>query len=139
MGDENLTINESHELYSTIIFKEESYKIQGAIMEVYREMGCGFMESVYQECLEREFSLRGIPYKSHLQLSIKYEDKVLKQFFIPDFVCYDKIILEIKAIQDVGNEHRAQVLNYIHAAGFRLGFLANFGHYPKASIERIVR
>jgi GxxExxY protein len=108
-------------------------------MEFYREMGCGFLESVSQECLEYEFSLREIPYQSHTQLSINYKDRVLKQFYIPDFVCYDKIILEIKAVQDVGSEHRAQVLNYLQVTGLRLGFLVNFGHYPKASIERNVR
>jgi GxxExxY protein len=139
MDDGNMAFYEPHELYSTIIFKEESYNIQGAIIEVHREMGCGFLESVYQECLEHEFSLRGIPFKSHVQLSIKYKDKLLRQCYIPDFICYDKIIVEIKAIQDLANEHRAQVLNYLQATGLRLGFLVNFGHYPKASIERIVR
>ncbi len=127
MSDEKLEINDQKETYGVVLYKE-----------VNREMGCGFLESVYQECLEQDFAFRGIPFQSHLQLSIKYKDRVLNQYYVTDFVCYEKIIVEIKAIQETANEHRAQLLNYLKATGMKLGFLVNFGHYPKASIERIV-
>ena len=119
-----------------IIYKEESYAIQGAIFEVYREMGCGFLESVFQECLEKEFQARNIPFKSQNQTPIYYKGEKLKQKFIPDFICYDKIIVEIKAVKQTAPEHEAQVLNYLKATGFKLGILANFGAYPKATVKR---
>ncbi len=121
-----------------IIFKEESYAIQGAIFEVYRELGCGFLEAVYQECLEKEFKARAIPFKTQVELSLHYKGEILLQKFKPDFICFDKIIVEIKAVKDIGDEHRAQVFNYLKTTGFKLALLVNFGHYPKATIERIV-
>jgi len=119
-----------------IIYQEESYAIQGAIFEVYREMGCGFLESVFQECLEKEFQARNIPFKSQNQTPIYYKGEKLKQKFIPDFICFDKIIVEIKAVKQTAPEHEAQVLNYLKATGFKLGILANFGAYPKATVKR---
>ena len=119
-----------------IIYQEESYAIQGAIFEVYREMGCGFLESVFQECLEKEFQARNIPFKSQNQTPIYYKGEKLKQKFIPDFICFDKIIVEIKAVKQTAPAHEAQVLNYLKATGFKLGILANFGAYPKATVKR---
>lgn len=121
------------------LFKEESYAIRGAVFEVYREMGCGFLESVYQECLENEFSEQGIPFISQPDLQLTYKGKMLQQKYKPDFICYNQIIVELKAVKDLCDEHRAQVHNYLKATGFHLGFLVNFGHYPKVSIERIVK
>jgi GxxExxY protein len=121
-----------------ILFKEESFIIRGAVFEVYREMGSGFLESVYQECLEREFRNRDIPFKSQVELSLFYKGVLLHQTYKPDFICYDKIVVELKAVKETGNEHRAQVFNYLKATGFRLGLLVNFGHYPKATVERII-
>ncbi len=121
-----------------ILFKDECFNIQGAVFEVYRVLGSGFIESVYQECLEKEFILRKIPFKSQVDLSLSYKGEQLAQVFRPDFVCYDQIILELKALKEIGNEHRAQLMNYLKATGFRLGLLVNFGHYPKATVERIV-
>jgi GxxExxY protein len=133
----NAINREIHEKELKILYKEESYAIQGAIFEVYREMGCGFLEAVYQECLEREFSKRQIPFCSQNGLMLKYRGETLQQIFRPDFVCYDKVIVELKAIKDVDNDHRAQVFNYLKATGFGLGQLVNFGHYPRATVERI--
>jgi GxxExxY protein len=121
-----------------ILFKEESFAIQGAIFEVYHEIGAGFLEAVYQECLAKEFQRQNIPFSQQVDLNLKYKGEVLNQTYRPDFICYDKIIVEVKAIKEIGNEHRAQVFNYLKITGFRLGLLANFGHYPRAAVERIV-
>lgn len=138
MFNELLEIHDQKAQYGPILIKEECYKIQGAVFEVYRELGCGFLESVYQECLEREFALQQIPFQSQFQLSLQYKGRALSQYFIPDYVCFEKIIIEIKATPNTGDEHRAQVLNYLKATGLRLGLLVNFGHYPRATVERII-
>lgn len=123
---------------TNLLFKEESYKIAGACFEVYREKGCGFLESVYQECLEIEFRLQSIPFKAQSPLSLEYKHCPLRALFIPDFVCYDRIVVELKAVAELADEHRAQVQNYLKATQFNLGLLVNMGHYPKLQIERIV-
>lgn len=121
-----------------ILYKEECYNIQGAIFEVYKEMGSGFLESVYQECLEIELKSKNIPFLPQEQLKIKYKKEILNQTYKPDFICYDKIIVELKTAKDITDEHRAQVFNYLKATEFRLGIIVNFGHYPKAQVERII-
>jgi GxxExxY protein len=120
-----------------ILFREESYKIVGACFEVYKKMGCGFVEAVYQECLEMEFMSQGIPYRRHSELGILYKGKQINLKYKPDFILFDKIILELKALKDLAPENRAQVHNYLRCTGYRLGLLANFGHYPKLEYERI--
>jgi GxxExxY protein len=121
-----------------ILFKEESYKIVGVCFEVYREKGCGFLEPVYQECMEIELRLQGIPFVAKKPLLLEYKSCPLRSTYEPDFICYEKIVLELKAITELADEHRAQLQNYLKATGLKLGILANFGHYPKAQIERIV-
>lgn len=121
-----------------LLFKDESYKILGACFEVYREKGCGFLEPVYQECLEIEFRLQGIPFEAQKSLALEYKNCPLRSTYQPDFICYGTIILELKAVTDLGDEHRAQVQNYLKATGLKLGLLVNFGHYPKVKAERIV-
>ncbi len=121
-----------------IKYKEESYRIMGVCFEVYRSMGCGFLESVYQECLEIELVSQDIPFQPQADLAIRYKGRLLKQTYIPDFLLFDKIVLEIKAVKELANEHRAQVHNYLRATGFRLGLLVTFGHYPQVEYERIV-
>ncbi|MEO7597967.1 MAG: GxxExxY protein [Opitutus sp.] len=121
-----------------ILYKEESYRIMGACFEVYKENGCGFLESVYQECLEIEFAAQGILFVAHQELSLAYKGIPLKQIYRPDFVCLRKIVVEIKAMSALANEHRAQIHNYLRATGYCLGILANFGHFPKLEYERIV-
>jgi GxxExxY protein len=121
-----------------LIFREESYSIQGAVFEVYREMGCGFLESVYQECLEKELRLRGIPFIAQQELRLFYKGEELKQIYKPDLICFEKIIVELKALREINGEHRSQVLNYLKSTGMRLGLLVNFGCHPKAVVERII-
>ena len=121
----------------TILFKDESYAIQGAIFEVYREMGCGFLEPVYQECLEKELRLRNIPFVSQAELKLTYKGEPLVQTYKPDFICFNQIIVELKAVKEIAPEHKAQVINYLKATGMKLGLLVNFGAYPKATIIRL--
>ena len=113
--------------------------IRGAVFEVYREMGCGFLEAVYQECLEKELRKQNIPFVSQPELELFYKQEKLQQTYKPDLICYDKITVELKAVKEICDEHRAQLHNYLKATGLQLGFLINFGHYPKATIERIVK
>jgi GxxExxY protein len=121
-----------------ICYREECYQIQGAVFDVYREMGCGFLEAVYQECLEKEFSKRGIPFTAHQELKLLYKGEALRQTYVPDFICHDSIIVEIKAVSAITGVHKAQVLNYLKATSMRLGLLVNFGCHPKATVERII-
>jgi len=120
-----------------IIHQEEGYKINGACFEVYKDKGCGFLEDVYQECLEIEFEDQGIPFEAQAPLSLEYKGRSLRKKYIPDFICFGKIIVEIKAVKEITDEHRAQVQNYLKATGYKLGLIVNFGHYPKVQIERI--
>ncbi|MCW5555749.1 MAG: GxxExxY protein [Verrucomicrobiae bacterium] len=122
----------------SIIYKLESYEIMGACFEVYKEKGSGFVESVYQECLEIELADRSIPFRAQSELSLTYKGRPLRSKFKPDFICHEKVVLEIKAVSGLVDEHRAQVQNQLRAAGMKLGLLVNFGHYPKLEYERIV-
>ncbi|WP_221033073.1 GxxExxY protein [Actomonas aquatica] len=121
-----------------VIYADESYRIMGACFEVYREKGCGFLEAVFQECLELEFADQGLPFVAQPKLELSYKGRTLKQTYSPDFVCFGKIIVEIKAVSALTDEHRAQVHNYLKSTGMKLGILVNFGHYPKVESERIV-
>jgi GxxExxY protein len=122
-----------------LLYEEETYRILGACFEVYKEKGCGFLEAVYQECLEIEFELQGILFVPQAELALSYKGRLLKQRYIPDFILFDKIILEIKAVSKLADDHRAQLHNYLKATGYRVGLLVNFGHYPKVEHERIIR
>jgi len=121
----------------TVLYREESYAILGACFAVYKEMGCGFLESVYQECLEIEMRERGIPFAAQHPLHLSYRGSILEQTYATDFLCYDVIILELKAVANLTDAHRAQTLNYLHATGLELGLLVNFGHHPLLEHERI--
>lgn len=122
---------------SSLIFKEESYAIMGACFNVYKEMGAGFSEAIYHECLEIEFEFLKIPFRSQAQLPLTYRNRSLRQKFQPDFVCFDKIVLEIKAVPELMDAHRSQGINYLYAAGLQLCLLVNFGAYPKVEYERL--
>ena len=122
-----------------VIHKGESYRIMGACFEVYKEKGTGFVEPVYQECLSLELGFQQIPFIEQQELRLAYKGHPLSQTYKPDFVCFDKIILEIKAVAKRTDEHRAQVHNYLKATGHKLGLLINFGHHPQVEWERIVR
>lgn len=121
-----------------IVFKEESYKLMGACFEVYKEKGCGFTEPVYQECLALEFRRQGIPFIAQPAIELEYKGTKLEQFFRPDFICFGTILIELKAVSHLINEHRSQVLNYLNATKLRLGILINFGNHRKVEYERIV-
>ncbi len=121
-----------------LVYRDESYRIMGACFEVYKEKGCGFLESVFHECLGIEFETQGIPFESQKVLHLEYKGRPLKQVFVADFVCFGKVIVELKAVSHLADEHRAQLLNYLHATQFRLGLLVNFGHAPKLEWERFV-
>ena len=121
-----------------LIYKEEAYAIMGGCFAVYKDKGCGFLEPVYQECMEIEFEHLKLPAVPKPSLDLSYRGRLLKQKYVPDFVCFRKIVLELKAVSQLVDEHRAQVLNYLNATGFKLGLLVNFGHYPKLEWERIV-
>jgi len=138
MRNEETTKHTKYTNMTKILYKDEVYAIQGAVFDVYREMGCGFLEAVYQECLEKELKVRGIPFESQKKLRLSYKGKVLNLTYKPDLVCYGTIIVELKAAKDIDDIHRAQVFNYLKATGLRLGLLVNFGHYPKATVERII-
>lgn len=135
MNHEN---HERHENEEEILFKKECYLIQGAIFEVYKEIGAGFLESVYQECLERELKLRELPFQKQVEIQIEYKGQLLDQFYKADLICFDSIIIELKACKVIEPIHRAQVMNYLKATKLRLGLLVNFNAYPKVEIVRIV-
>ena len=110
-----------------ILFRNESYNIIGAAMEVHRTLGCGFTEPVYQEAFEKELLLQGIPFEREKTFRVFYKGEKLSKHFRADFVCYDKIIVELKALSETNGEHLAQVYNYLKASGLTLGLLINFG------------
>jgi len=121
-----------------LLFKQEAYQIIGACMNVYNDKGPGFVEPVYQECVEIEFEYQGIPYNPKEEIRLDYRGRQLRHTYIPDVTCYGKIIVELKAVKLLADEHRAQVMNYLKATGLQLGLLVNFGHYPSLQWERIV-
>jgi len=125
-------------IFMDAIYKDESYKIIGACMEVHRQLGCGFLEPAYQEALEIEFQIQGIPFAREVPLNITYKDRTLKQAYFADFICYGKIILELKAVDKLITKHEAQVINYLEATKLKLGLLVNFGQ-TSLQQERIVR
>ena len=121
-----------------IIHREESYKIVGAAFKVYNTLGQGFLEAVYQEAIEIEFQKQGIPYEREKELKIVYNGVELKQTYKADFVCFGEIIVELKAVSELDDAHRSQVYNYLHATGYKLGLLLNFGCADELEKERIV-
>jgi GxxExxY protein len=122
-----------------LIFRDESYQIRNCIYSVNRKLGSGFLEAVYQEALGIEFVKAGIPFEAKKQIQIMYDGAPLKQKYEADFSCYDKIIVELKAVREIHPAHKAQLLYYLTATGYRLGLLVNFHASPKAHIIRIVR
>ena len=112
---------------SKLIFEEETYKVIGACMKVHRNLGSGFLESVYQEALEKEFGSQQIEFQRQLKLRLMYDGQTMKKYFVADFVCYEKILLEIKAANFLVKEAEAQVINYLKSTELPLGLLINFG------------
>ncbi len=121
-----------------LIFKEEVYAIMGVAMDVHRELGSGFLESVYQEALEVELAFHKIPYESQKPLKIVYKGQTLDKEFIADLICYGKIVVELKTQDRLSGKEEAQVLNYLKATGLKLGLVINFGSHPKLEWKRLV-
>jgi GxxExxY protein len=121
-----------------LMLKDECYQVMGACFEVYKDKGCGFLEAVYQECLELELNERKVPFVAQPELILNYKGQPLRQTYKPDFVCFGLLLVELKAVSALADEHRAQVINYLHATGLRVGLSVNFGHHPKVEWERIV-
>jgi GxxExxY protein len=121
-----------------LIYKDECYCIQGCVFEVSKKLGSGFLEAVYQEAMEIELTKAKVPFEAQKILQIMYDGMPLKQYYQADFVCFGKILVELKAVKTILNEHKAQVLNYLAATGFKVGLLVNFHAFPKAEIIRLV-
>ena len=121
-----------------LIYKDEVYAIVGAAMEVYNDLGSGFLENVYQEAMEIELEDRKIPKMAPQEIHIRYKGKLLRKFYIADLVCYDKIIVELKAMDKLTLRDEGQLLNYLKATGMKVGVLINFGHYPNLEWKRLV-
>ena len=122
---------------SNILYKEESYAIVGALFDVYNNLGSGFLEIVYKDALSYEFQQRGIPFGREKEFSISYKDHILPHKFYADFVVFDKIILEIKSVENLHDKHLAQCLNYLKVSGCKLAILANF-HKDLLDHRRII-
>ena len=116
----------------------QTSRVRQACFEVYNHRGCGFNEPVYQECLELELSLRGIPFVAQPECKLIYKDRSLKSTFRPDFICYGTIILEIQAASALVEANDAQVLSYLAATGHEIGLLVNFGSFPRVEYKRLI-
>ena len=130
--------HEPHETHERLVLADEVFRIQGAIFEVNRVLGSGFLEAAYQESLALEMAKRDIPLVAQPMLRLEYKGTALRAVYIPDFVCFGSVLVELKAVSALGPEHRSQVINYLKAAALRVGLLVNFGGSRKAQIERFV-
>jgi GxxExxY protein len=122
-----------------LVLREEVYAVVGAAIEVHRELGAGFLEAVYQEALERELTLRGIAFEAQRELVIHYRGQPLSKIYVCDFLCFDKVLVELKAMDRLTGREEAQVINYLKAAGFPVGLLINFGAHGKLEWRRLVK
>ena len=120
----------------SLIYKNEVYDIVGACFDVYKELSCGLSEPIYQEALEIEFKLRGIPFEREKELVVYYKGQKLRKKYVADFVCYDDIIVELKALDNVTSKEVSQLLNYLHITKYPLGLLVNFGHEDNLEWKR---
>lgn len=123
---------------SDLLFKDEVYAIVGAAMEVHNELGIGFLEPIYQEAMEIELSSRSIPFVPQQEIQIRYKDRELTKTYKVDFLIFNEIIVEIKAIDGLSGREESQLLNYLKATGLELGLLINFGG-NKLEWKRMVR
>ena len=118
-----------------LLYRDETFRIRRAVFDVHSAMGPGFLEAVYQECLAIEFARQNVTFEALKPLRLRYRGHELRQSYVADFVCYDRIIVELKSVRALAPEHRAQTINYLRAAEVRVGLLVNFGA-PSAEIER---
>ncbi len=121
-----------------LLFKDEVFQIIGAAIEVHKQLGCGFLEPVYQESLEIELGLRGVPFASQIRLEIFYKEFALKKEYVPDFLCFEQIVVEIKALTRLTSVETSQILNYLKATNLRLGLLINFGSTGRLEWKRFI-
>jgi len=126
----------NHGKHGSLIYSEETFQVRGAVFEVYRTMGPGFLEAVYQECLCLELAAREVPFLATPRLALAYKGRPLEATYSPDLVCFDRVVVELKAARELAPEHRAQLMNYLQATGHRVGLLVNFGASPRAQVER---
>ena len=112
---------------SELLYKDETYQIIGACLEVYNELGSGFLEEVYQEALEIVFKERGISYSREQQIKVQFKSHFLKKTYRADFICFDHIMVELKALSTLTGTHEAQLINYLKATRLEIGLLINFG------------
>ncbi|RVT75861.1 GxxExxY protein [Flavobacterium sufflavum] len=122
---------------SKILFKEESFRIIGACMKVHRSLGAGFLEAVYEEALEKEFLIQNIPFKRQQKLELYYDNEKLNKYYRADFICYDTIILEIKAVTHIPDAFYGQLHNYLKCTNMELGMSINFG-MPSLTYKRLI-
>jgi len=124
------------DMNDNLIYEEETFALRGAIFEVYKTLGCGYLEEVYQNALEEELKLRKIPFAAKKPLHVMYKGRDCG-LYAPDVICYDKIILELKSVEALHERHQSQLMNYLRATKYQLGLLVNFNAYPKVEIKRI--
>jgi len=122
-----------------LFLREEVYAVIGAAMEVHKELGPGFLEAVYQEALEMELEMRGIPFEPQKNLKLYYKGRLLKKEYTPDLLCFGKLIVDLKAIDRLSGKEESQILNYLKATGLKVGLLINFGSSPKLEWQRYVK
>lgn len=122
-----------------LLYKNEVFRIIGAAINVHKELGSGFLEGVYQEALEIELRIQGIPYESQKQLEIHYKGHRLQKEYVADFICFSLIVVEIKALDKLTSREEAQLLNYLKATGMRVGLLINFGSVDKLEWKRYIK
>jgi len=122
-----------------LVLREEVYAVVGAAIEVHRELGAGFLEAVYQEAMERELALRGIAFEAQRELVIHYRGQPLSKIYVCDLLCFDKVLVELKAMDRLTGREEAQVINYLKAAGLPVGLLINFGAHGKLEWRRLVK
>ena len=124
---------------SDLILKDEVYAVVGTAIEVHRELGPGFLESIYQEAMEIELKARKIPFVPQQPISVRYKDVTLKRQYFADLVCFEQIVVEIKALDRLSGTEQAQVLNYLKGTGFPVGILINFGNHGRLQWKRLVK
>jgi len=122
-----------------LLCKDEVYAVVGAAMEVYNELGAGFLEPVYQEVLEIELTERGVPFEAQKELRIRYKGRLLKKTYQVDMIVFGKVIVELKALDHLTSREESQVLNYLNATGLEVGLLINFGAEGKLEWKRLVK
>ena len=123
---------------SKLILGDETFAVIGAAIEVHRVLGPGFLEKVYHEAMQLELSARGIPYEAERLIEIEYKEQKLRQKYLADLVCYEKVVVELKALKQLSGKENAQLLNYLRGTGLRVGLLINFGSEGKLEHRRLV-